>query len=126
MALRSPLNGKVVELQAEAVEKAGFDTFMMKEIHEQPRVLRNLLKKHVSEDGTFVFPDLNLDEEMIRNLHHVILVSCGTAYYAAFYGRLMLEQFTTISAEVDLGSEFRYRNPKFDTDTLVVAVTPVR
>lgn len=112
-----------VDLQAEAAEKAGFETYMLKEIHEQPRVLRHLLEKHITEKGTLTFPDLNLDEKSLQNLNHVILVSCGTAYYAASYGRLMLEQFTTISAEVDLGSEFRYRNPKFDADTLVVAVT---
>lgn len=124
------LDGRVQHaehVQAEEIEpdadKAGFETFMLKEMHEQPRVLRGLLDKHLTAAGKVVLPELNMSEERIRSLDRVMIVSCGTAYYAAMYGRLLIEQYTTIAVETDLGSEFRYRSPKIDPDTLVIAVS---
>ncbi|MFH0907417.1 MAG: glutamine--fructose-6-phosphate transaminase (isomerizing) [bacterium] len=114
---------KKVTLQPEAAERAGFDTFMLKEIHEQPRVLRTLLSKHVTNGGDLVMPDVALDPNYVKALSRVMIVSCGTAYYAGMYGRLLLENLTGIAVETDLGSEFRYRNPKIAKDTLVIAVS---
>lgn len=115
---------KPVTIQAEAVERAGFETFMLKEIHEQPRVLRTLLSTHVHPDGS-VGADATggLAEEAIRAIQRIIIISCGTAYYAGMYGRLLLERLTGIPCETDLGSEFRYRGPQLPPHTLAIAVS---
>lgn len=124
------LDGKVVlpewvkvEMEDTAVDSAGFETFMLKEIHEQTRVLRGLMDTYIQEDGTIHLPDLNLSEDAVKNLERMMIVSCGTAYYAAMYGRLLIERFTSIAVETDLGSEYRYRSPKIDGHTLVAAVS---
>jgi len=114
---------KEVTMQAEAAERGGFDTYMMKEIHEQPRVLQSLLTKHVDDGNVIKVPDLALDAEYLKALSRVLIVSCGTAYYAGMYGRLLLENLTGLAVETDLGSEFRYRHPKIAADTLIVAVS---
>ncbi|MFH0953427.1 MAG: glutamine--fructose-6-phosphate transaminase (isomerizing) [Verrucomicrobiota bacterium] len=118
-----PLAPHTLSLQLESVERAGFDTFMLKEIHEQPRVLRKLLDKHLAPDGTILLPDFALDADYLRKLNRIMAVSCGTAYHAAMYGKLLLENRTSIAVETDLGSEFRYRDPKIQPGTLVVAVS---
>ncbi len=109
---------QVVTLQAEAAERAGFETYMLKEIHEQPRVLRNLLEKHGSPGGP-----LGLGADYFRKLNRIMIVACGTAYHAGMYGRLLLEHFTGLAVETDLASEFRYRDPKIDPGTLVIPVS---
>jgi glucosamine--fructose-6-phosphate aminotransferase (isomerizing) len=114
---------KPVTLQAEATERAGFDTFMLKEIHEQPRVLRSLLEKYSDGEGEVPLGDLGLAGDDFRKLSRVMIVACGTAHYAGMYGRLLLEHLTGLAVETDLGSEFRYRNPKIAPGTLVVAVS---
>jgi len=111
-----------VELEETAVDSAGFETFMLKEIHEQTRVLRGLLDRYVV-DGRIALPDLNFSEEKMKSLERIMIVSCGTAYYAAMYGRLLIEKFTSIAVETDLGSEFRYRSPKISPETLVATVS---
>ena len=121
----SPVRHEVKEVtfKAEAAERAGFETFMIKEIHEQPRVLRSLLARHITERNEVVMSDVALGADYFRFLKRIMIVSCGTAYYAGLYGRLILEHLTTIPVEVDLGSEFRYRDPKLAPDTLVLAVS---
>lgn len=107
-----------VTLEAEAAERAGFETFMLKEIHEQPRVLRHLFEKHASLDGHFGF-----SADYFRKLHRIMIVACGTAYHAGLYGRLLIEHYSGIAVEADLASEFRYRDPKIDPGTLIMAVS---
>ncbi|MCS6770967.1 MAG: glutamine--fructose-6-phosphate transaminase (isomerizing) [Kiritimatiellae bacterium] len=107
-----------VELQAEAAERAGFETFMLKEIHEQPRVLRQLLEKHGRLEGQF-----GMSADYFRKLRRIMIVACGTAYHAGMYGRLLIEHYTGLAVETDLASEFRYRDPKIDPGTLVIAVS---
>ena len=114
---------KSVELEDEAADKAGFETFMLKEIHEQPRVLRALLRKHTDNLNDINLSATNLDEAYLSGLERVIIVSCGTAYYAGMYGRLILEHFTDIPVETDVASEFRYRSPNVRPGTLVIAVS---
>jgi glutamine---fructose-6-phosphate transaminase (isomerizing) len=115
---------KAVTLRAEAAERAGFETFMLKEIHEQPRVLRTLLAAHVGPDGA-----VNLGEAeallaaQARSAPRILILSCGTAYYAGMYGRLLLERWTGIPCETDIGSEFRYRGPRLPEGTLAIAVS---
>lgn len=113
---------KEITFQAEDAECAGFETFMLKEIHEQPRILRALLKKHVGEDGRIDIGS-GLHPDYFRKLNRIMIVSCGTAYHAGMYGKLLLENLTGIAVETDLASEFRYRDPKIDPGTLVIAVT---
>ncbi|WFB37233.1 glutamine--fructose-6-phosphate transaminase (isomerizing) [Kiritimatiellota bacterium B12222] len=111
-----------VEMEESAVDAGGFETFMLKEIHEQTRVLRGLMERYVM-DGQIVLPELNMSVGHIRTLQRMMIVSCGTAYYAAMYGRLLIENYTSIAVETDLGSEFRYRSPKIQPGTLVATVS---
>ena len=113
---------KEICFKAEDAEHAGFETFMLKEIHEQPRILRALLEKHVAPDRTI---DLGtgLSPDYFRKLNRIMIVSCGTAYHAGMYGKLLLENLTGIAVETDLASEFRYRDPKIDPGTLVIPVS---
>ena len=113
---------KNIEFQAEAAEHAGFETFMLKEIHEQPRILRTLLEKHVSLDGSIDIGS-DLSPDYFRKLNRIMIVSCGTAYHAGMYAKLLLENLTGIAVETDLASEFRYRDPKIDPGTLVIPVS---
>ncbi len=110
-------------IRAEAVELGGFETYMIKEIHEQPRVLRQLIEKHLGPDDQVRLPDLGLGADYFRKLNRMMIIACGTAYHAGMYGKLLLESITNIAVETDLASEFRYRDPKIDPGTLIVAVS---
>ena len=115
---------KTITLRAEAAERAGFETFMLKEIHEQPRVLRTLLDAHVGKNGAVALGEADaLLDAAAAGVQRILILSCGTAYYAGMYGRLLIERWTGIPCETDLGSEFRYRNPRLPERTLVIAVS---
>lgn len=115
---------QTVTVHAEATERAGFETFMLKEIHEQPRVLRTLLETHVDKSGAVDLGPVGAwIAPQAERLQRILIVSCGTAHYAGLYGRLLLERWTGIPCETDLGSEFRYRQPRLPERTLVVAVS---
>ena len=113
-----------VTLRAEAAERAGFETFMLKEIHEQPRVLRGLLDAHVRKDGAV---DLGEAEAWLESaasgLERILILACGTAHYAGMYGRLLIERWAALACETDVGSEFRYRQPRLPGPTQVIAVS---
>ena len=113
---------KEISFQAEAAECAGFETFMLKEIHEQPRILRAMLEKHILADGKIDIGS-GLSPDYFRKLNRIMIVSCGTAYHAGMYGKLLLENLTGIAVETDLASEFRYRDPKIDPGTLIMPVS---
>jgi len=105
-------------------EKGGYRHFMLKEIYEQPRAAADTLRGRVSpEGGTVVLPDIGLDPEIVAGLRRVVLVACGTSYHAALVGRFLVERLAGISAEVDLGSEYRYRDSVLGPETLVVALS---
>jgi glucosamine--fructose-6-phosphate aminotransferase (isomerizing) len=105
-------------------EKGGYRHFMLKEIYEQPRAVADTLRGRVSpEGGTVVLPDIGLDPEIVERLQRVVLVACGTSYHSALVGRFLIERLAGISAEVDLGSEFRYRDAVLGPETLVVALS---
>ncbi len=112
-----------VQMAPEAAERAGFETFMLKEIHEQPRVLRSLLEQHVNDAGQVQLPEVGFSDDYFQLLRRIMIVSCGTAYHAAMYGKFLLEHLTGLAVETDLGSEFRYRSPRIERDTLFVAVS---
>ena len=105
-------------------EKGGYRHFMLKEIYEQPRAITDTFGGRIApETGTIVLPDLNLDPATARTIQRVLFVACGTAYHAAMLGRSMVERLAGLPAEVDLGSEFRYRDAIVGPETLVVAVS---
>jgi len=96
---------------------------MLKEIHEQPAALADTLVERISPDGTVVLDGLGLSPEVIRELRRVVIVACGTAYYAGLVGRYALERWARLPVEVEIASEFRYRDPVIGPDCLCVAVS---
>lgn len=113
-----------VDWDAVTAEKGGFDHFMLKEIHEQPKAYRDTMRGRISEDGRqVVFPDLKLTEEKIRSLSGIHIVACGTAYNAGLVGGAAIEQLVRIPVMNDVASEYRYRSPLITPDTLVIVVS---
>ena len=105
-------------------EKGGYRHFMLKEIYEQPRAITDTFRGRIApETGTVVLPDVNLDASTVRKIQRVLFVACGTASHAAMLGRTMVERMAGLAAEVDLASEFRYRDAVVGPETLVVAVS---
>jgi glucosamine--fructose-6-phosphate aminotransferase (isomerizing) len=107
-----------------AAEKMGFDHFMLKEIHEQPTAFAQTLAGRISESHQRLFlDDLNLTPEQLKKVRRMYIVACGTAYYSGLVGKYLIEKLARIPVEVDLASEFRYRDPIIDDETLVVAIS---
>lgn len=105
-------------------EKAGFKHFMQKEIYEQPRAVTDTLVGRISLDRNRVFlEELEIPEETLRSISRVVLVACGTSWHASLCGRYMIEKLAHVHAEVDYGSEFRYRDPMVDEKTLCVFIS---
>ncbi len=105
-------------------EKGGYRHFMLKEMHEQPRAITDTFRGRIApETGNVILPDVNLAPDAVRAIERVVLVACGTAFHAAMLGRSMMERLAGIPAEVDLGSEFRYRDALVGPETLVVAIS---
>ena len=114
----------VIAWDAAMAQKGGYDHFMLKEIHEQPEAVAATFRGRVNaETGEVRIPEANLTPELVARLRRVVLVSCGTSYHAGLVARLMIERLTGLSAEVDLASEFRYRDPVVGPDSLVVAIS---
>jgi glucosamine--fructose-6-phosphate aminotransferase (isomerizing) len=105
-------------------EKGGYRHFMLKEIYEQPRAITDTFRGRIApETGSVVLPDVSLDPSTIQAIQRVVLVACGTAWHAAMLTRMMIERLAGIPAEVDLASEFRYRDAIVGPETLVIAVS---
>jgi glucosamine--fructose-6-phosphate aminotransferase (isomerizing) len=103
-------------------EKGGYKHFMLKEIYEQPRAIEDTIRGRIVEDDVYL-DELKLSKEDILDIEKIFIVACGTAYYAGVVGRFMLEELTRIPTEVDIGSEFRYRNPILSDKTLLIAIS---
>ncbi len=114
---------EVVDWDEEAAEKAGYETFMLKEIHEQPTSLADTLAERVGSDGRIVLDGLGLDPEAIRGIRQVIIVACGTSYHAGLVGKYALERWARVPVEVEVASEFRYRDPVIGPDCLCIAIS---
>ena len=105
-------------------EKGGFKHFMQKEIFEQPRAVRDTLLGRISQETGKVFLDkMDITEEEFRNFRDVKIVACGTSWHAALAGKFMIERLAQLPVEVDYGSEFRYRDPILDKNSLVIAIS---
>jgi glucosamine--fructose-6-phosphate aminotransferase (isomerizing) len=105
-------------------EKGGYRHFMLKEIYEQPRAITDTFRGRIApETGAIVLPDVALDASVVRGIQRVLFVACGTAWHAGLVGRSMVERLAGLPAEVDLASEFRYRDAVIGPETLVVAVS---
>jgi glucosamine--fructose-6-phosphate aminotransferase (isomerizing) len=105
-------------------DKAGFPHYMLKEIYEQPEAVENAMRGRLSDtDASAHFGGLNLDSQQLRRADRLILTACGTSYHAALIGEYLFEEFARIPVEVEYASEFRYRNPPLDRNTIVVALT---
>ena len=105
-------------------EKAGYKHFMLKEIHEQPRAVNDTLIGRISQVGQRVeLGDLGLDLDFLRAVRRVVIVACGTSWHAALVGKYMIENLAGIGVEVDIASEFRYRDPIIGPRTLLVTIS---
>ncbi|MFZ5898746.1 MAG: glutamine--fructose-6-phosphate transaminase (isomerizing), partial [Bacillota bacterium] len=113
-----------VNWEAEQAEKGGYDHFMIKEICEQPKAVRETLRGRISPDGRrVVFDELSLDAGYVRNLNKIFVVACGTAYHAGVVGKYIIEKLVRIPVEADIASEFRYREPIIGENDLVIVVS---
>ncbi len=111
-----------VKWDAEAAEKAGFEHFMMKEIHEQPKAVADTFHS-VLKDGKINLEDMGLTEEAIKEISQIVIVACGSAYHVGMVTQYVMEDLARIPVRVELASEFRYRKPILTKDTLVVVVS---
>ena len=115
---------EVTEIQwdVSAAEKGGFEHFMMKEIHEEPKAVRDTIHPRI-KDGEVFIHELRMTADQIQKIRKVFIVACGSAYHASFSGKYAIEQIARIPVEVDLASEFRYRDPILEKDDLVIIVS---
>jgi glutamine---fructose-6-phosphate transaminase (isomerizing) len=112
-----------VDWDASAAEKGGYDYFMLKEIAEQPKAVADTLLGRIDDSGTLVLDEMRLSDEELRESDKIIIVAAGTSYYAGQVAKYAIEHWTRIPCEVELASEFRYRDPVVDRQTLVVVVS---
>ena len=113
-----------VNWDAEAAEKGGFEHFMLKEIYEQPKAVRDTLRGRVDKGSDkVVFNELNWTPETLKDIRKIFIVACGTAYHAGIVGKYYIEKMARIPVEVDIASEFRYRNPIIDESCLCIVIS---
>lgn len=113
-----------VEFDADAIAKGGFAHFMLKEIFEQPEVLRNTMRgRLLYAEGNAKLAGLDTNIKELRNINRIIITACGTSYYAGMVGEYMIEDLAGVPVEVEYASEFRYRNPIIKPGTLVLAIS---
>lgn len=121
---REEIEKELVEIKwdAEAAQKGGFEHFMLKEIHEQPKAVRDTYNAYV-KDGKIDFSEIGLTNEALKEIERIYIVACGSAYHVGMVGKYVLEELAEIPVEVDLASEFRYRNPKLMKNSMVIVVS---
>ena len=125
------LDGNTIEKEANVVdwdsamaERGGYEHFMLKEINEQPRALRETMRSRLSlEKDRIDLPGINLTDDDIRNIDRIIMVACGTAYHASMAGKYAIETLCRIPVEIDVASELRYRDPIIDERTLAIVIS---
>jgi glucosamine--fructose-6-phosphate aminotransferase (isomerizing) len=112
-----------VDWDAAAAEKGGYDWFMLKEIAEQPRAIADTLLGRLGPHGELVLDEVRLSDQELRDIDKIFVVSCGTSYHAGLIAKYAIEHWTRIPVEVEVASEFRYRDPVLDRSTLVVVIS---
>jgi glucosamine--fructose-6-phosphate aminotransferase (isomerizing) len=112
-----------VDWDASAAEKGGYDYFMLKEIAEQPQAIADTLLGRLKENGDIVLDEVRLSDQDLRDVDKIFIVACGTSYHSGMVAKYAIEHWTRIPCEVELASEFRYRDPVLDRSTLVVAIS---
>jgi glutamine---fructose-6-phosphate transaminase (isomerizing) len=119
----APVTDYHVDWDVSAAEKAGFDYFMLKEIAEQPHAIADALLGRVDADGQLTLDEMRLSDDELRNVDKIVIVACGTAYHAGLIAKYAIEHWCEIPCEVELASEFRYRDPILTRSTLVIAIS---
>ncbi|MBI2655215.1 glutamine--fructose-6-phosphate transaminase (isomerizing) [Candidatus Woesearchaeota archaeon] len=124
------LNGNVktkeihlINWSAEAAEKGGYEHFMLKEIHEQPVAIANTLNERLRKGEVKFEKEFGLSDDYLKKIKRIVIVACGTSWHAGLVGKFMLEELAKIPTDVEYASEFRYRHPLLDKDTLVIAIS---
>ena len=113
---------KTIEWDIEAAEKGGYEHFMLKEIYEQPKAVLDTISPRIKDDK-IVIDELNMTEEEIKKLRRIYIVGCGSAYHVGVTGRYIIEKLTRIPVEVDIASEFRYRDPIIEPDSMTIIIS---
>ena len=111
-----------IKWDAESAEKGGYEHFMLKEIHEQPKAVQDTVGAYV-KDGQIDLSEVGLTSEMLAGLERIYIVACGSAYHVGMVAKYVMEELAALPVEVDLASEFRYRNPKLVKDSMVIVVS---
>jgi glucosamine--fructose-6-phosphate aminotransferase (isomerizing) len=122
----APVEREVVEIDwdSETAEKQGFETFMLKEIHEQADAVAETIGERAARGVGIDLGDLGpIDDELLRRLRRVVIVACGTSYHAGLIGRYAIEEFSRVPVEVEIASEYRYRNPLVGSGDLVIGIS---
>jgi glutamine---fructose-6-phosphate transaminase (isomerizing) len=112
-----------VDWDVARAQKGGFDDFMLKEIHEQPSAIRDTLAGRVDENGLLAMDELHTDTDVLGEVDKVFVVACGTAFHSGLVAKYAIEHWTRIPVEIDIASEFRYRDPVLGPNTLTLAVS---
>ncbi|MDD3032267.1 MAG: glutamine--fructose-6-phosphate transaminase (isomerizing), partial [Atribacterota bacterium] len=111
-----------IDWDSEMAEKSGYKHFMLKEIFQQPLVIKNNLSKYIDQSGVNL-KDINMSEKMIKKIKKIHIIACGTAFYASLLGKYFIEKLSRIPVEVDYASEFRYRTQIYNSDSLGIVVS---
>jgi glutamine---fructose-6-phosphate transaminase (isomerizing) len=114
---------RTIEWDLEAAEKGGFATFMLKEIHEQPKAITDTLLGRLDTTGGVTLRELELPDQILRMVDKVFVLACGTSYHAAMMAKYAIERWTRLPVEIDIASEFRYRDPVLDGRSLVIGIS---
>lgn len=114
---------RTVDWDVAAAEKGGYAHFMLKEIMEQPRALAATISPRIDEQGNIVLDGVHFTAEQLQNMHRIVIVACGSAYHAGVVGKYFLEKIVGVPVEVDVASEFRYREPLVDEHTLAIIIS---
>ncbi|AAK78142.1 MULTISPECIES: glutamine--fructose-6-phosphate transaminase (isomerizing) [Clostridium] len=112
-----------IEWDANAAEKGGYEHFMLKEIYEQPKAIRDTMTSRIIAGQPIKLDDISITKEQIENIDKIYIVACGTAYHAGVVGKYVIEKFARIPVEVDIASEFRYRDPIITKNTLMIVLS---
>ncbi|MEE0515542.1 MAG: glutamine--fructose-6-phosphate transaminase (isomerizing) [Emergencia sp.] len=122
---RNPVKRDVLQVtwSMEDAEKEGYEHFMLKEIHEQPKAIRETLTRRLDENGRIKLDGISLTLEDLQKFNKIYIVACGTAYHAGLVGKYAIEKMARVPVEVDVASEFRYRDPFIDENTLFIAIS---